>query len=69
MDRLTRALFDNGIEDRQWSTRQEVTQCRLFGTGQMRKNVILCMFKEQLGLGSKYHLLITLMDYSGMARI
>ena len=31
VDRLARALFedglDNGLEDRQWSTRQEVTQC------------------------------------------
>ena len=46
MDRLARALFDDRLEDRQWSTRQEVTRCRLFGASQMRKNVILCMFKE-----------------------
>ena len=50
IDHLARALFDKGLEDKQWSTRQEVTQCRLFGVGQMRKNVILCKFKEQLGL-------------------
>ena len=35
----------------------------------MKKNAILCMFKEQLGLASKYYLLIALINYSGMARI
>ena len=51
---IAKALFDNGLEDRQWSTNREVTRCRLFGACQMKKNVILCMFKEQLGLGPKY---------------
>ena len=60
VDHLARVLFKNGLEDKQRSTGQEVTQCRLFGASQMRKNVILCMFKEQLGLGPKYYLLIAL---------
>ena len=53
-DRLASALFNDGLKHMQWSTRREVTRCKLFGVGQMRKNVILCTFKEQLGLGSKY---------------
>ena len=69
VDCLARALFNDGLEYKQWSTRQEVTHYRLFGASKMRKNVILCMLKEQLGLGSKYYLLIILMDSFGMTHI
>ena len=53
VDRLAKALFDNGMGDREWPTRREITQCVLFGERQIWKNAILCMLKEQLGLGPK----------------
>ena len=46
IDCLAKAMFDDGLEDRQWSTNREVTTYRLFGACQMKKSVILCMFKE-----------------------
>ena len=55
IDCLAKALFGNGFEDKQWSTNWEVTRCKLFGACQMKENVILCIFKEQLGLGSKHY--------------
>ena len=63
------ALFDNGLEDRQWSTNWEVTRYRLFGACQMKKNVILCMFKEWLGLGPKYYQIIALIEPNGWSCI
>ena len=62
IDRLAKALFDDGLEDKHWSTNQEVTRCKLFGACQMKKNVILCMFKEQLGLGPNYYQIIALIE-------
>ena len=65
IDCLAKALFEDGLEDRQWSTSQEVTRYKLFGACQMKKNVILCMFKEHLGLGPKYYQIIALIEPNG----
>ena len=69
IDCLAKALFDNGFEEKQWSTNKEVTRCKLFGVCQMNKNVILCMFKEQLGLGPKYYQIIALIEPYGRSHI
>ena len=69
MDRLAKALSDDKLEDLQWSAKWDVTKYNLFGERQMRKNVILCMFKKQLGLGPKYYLLIALIEPYGRAHI
>ena len=68
-DRLSKALFDDGMGDREWPTRREITRCVLIGERQIRKNAILCMVKEQLGLGPKYYQFIAVMDIFAMARI
>ena len=31
VDRLAKALFDDGMGDREWPTKQEITRCVLFG--------------------------------------
>ena len=62
VDRLAKALFDDGMGDQEWPTKQEITRCVLFGERRIRKNAILCMVKEQLGL-------IIAMDMHAMARI
>ena len=67
VDHLARALFDDGLEDLQWSNKGDVTRCRFFGERQMKKNFILRMFKEQLGLGPDYCLLIALIEPCGAA--
>ena len=69
VDRLAKALFDDGMGDREWPTRREITRCVLFGERQIQKNAILCMVKEQLGLGPKYHQFIATMDIHAMACI
>ena len=46
VDRLAKALFDNGLGDKKWPTKGEVTRCVLFGASQIQKNTTLCMFKE-----------------------
>ena len=55
VDRLSKALFDDGMGDREWPTRREITRCVLIGERRIRKNAILCMVEEQLGLGPKYY--------------
>ena len=69
VDRLAKALFDDGMGDREWPTKQEITRCVLFGERRIWKNAILCMVKEQLGLGPKYYQFIATMDIHAMARI
>ena len=67
--RLAKALFDDGMGDQEWPTKWEITRCVLFGERQIWKNAILCMVKEQLGLGPKYYQIITAMDIFAMSRI
>ena len=69
VDRLAKALFDDGMGDQEWPTKREIIRCVLFGEHQIWKNAILCMVKEQLGLGPKYYQFIATMDIHAMARI
>ena len=69
VDRMAKALFNDGMGDKEWPTRREITRCVLFGERQIWKNAILCMFKEQLGLGPKYYQFMAAMDVFGMSRI
>ena len=69
VDHLAKALFDDGLGDKQWPTKREVTRCILFGASQIQKNTILCMFKEQPGLVPKYYHIISHRDFLGMTRI
>ena len=69
VDRLAKALFNDGLGDKQWPTKRDVTRCVLFGASRIWKNTIFCMFKEQLGLGPKYYHIIAHRDVLGMIRI
>ena len=69
IDRLAKALFDVRLGDKQWPTKQKVTRCILFGASQIWKNTILCIFKEKLGLGTKYYHIIAHRDVLSMTRI
>ena len=70
VDSLAKALFDDGMGDQEWPTKWEITRCVLFGERRIWKNAILCMVKEQLGLGRpKYYEFIAAMDIFAMARI
>ena len=69
VSRLAKALFDNGLKDEEWSTKGNVASCVLFGECQLRKSVILFMFKEQLGLGPNYYHLLTAIEPYGGSRI
>ena len=69
VNRLAKALFDDGLEDKEWRTKWNIVNCGLFGEHQLRKNVILFMIKEQLGLGSKYYQLLTSIESCGRSRI
>ena len=55
VDRLAKALFDDGMGDQEWPTKREIARCVLFGEHRIWKNAILCMVKEKLGLGPKYY--------------
>ena len=65
VNRLGKALFDDGLKDKEWHKKGNVVSCGLFGECQLRKNVILFMFKEQLGLGPKYYQLLTSIEPYG----
>ena len=65
---LAKALFDDGMGDQEWPTKREITRCVLFGERRIWKNAILCMVKEQLGLGPKYYQFAA-MDIFAMAHI
>ena len=66
---LAKALSDDGLEDEYWHTKGNVVSCGLFGERQLRKNFILFMLKEQLGLGPKYYQLLTSIEPYGRSRI
>ena len=55
IEHLTQELFGEEASERVWHTQGQVTQCILFGAQTIRKNVILAMFKERLGMGPKYY--------------
>ena len=55
--------------DEEWRTKGNVASCDLYGERRLRKNVILFMFKEQLGLGPKYYQLLTVVEPYGRSRI
>ena len=65
VNRLARALFDDGLKDEEWQTNGNVANCGLYEEQQLRKNVILFMFKEQLGIGPKYYQLLTSIEAYG----
>ena len=69
VSRLAKALFDDGLKDKEWHTKGNVANCGLFGERRLRKNVILFMFKEQLGLGPNYYQLLTAIEPYGRSRI
>ena len=69
VDQLAKALFNDGMGDREWPTKWEITRCVLFRKRRIQKNAILCMVKEQLGLGPKYYQFIAAMDIHAMAHI
>ena len=66
---LEKALFDDGLEDKEWRIKGNVANCGLFGEHQLRKNVILFMFKEKLGLGPNYYQLLTAIEPYGRSHI
>ena len=41
VNHLAKALFDDGLKDKEWRTKGNVVSCGLFGERQLRKNVIL----------------------------
>ena len=69
VNRLAKALFDDGLKDEEWQTNKNVASCGLYEERRLRKNVILFMFKEQLGIGPKYYQLLTSIEPYGRSRI
>ena len=69
VNHLAKALFYDGLKHKEWRTKGNVASCGLFGERQLRKNVILFMFKEQLGLDPNYCQLLTVIEPYGLSRI
>ena len=69
VNRLTKALFDDGLKDKEWRTNGNVASCGLYEEQRLGKNVILFMFKEQLGIGPKYYQLLISIEPYGRTRI
>ena len=46
VNHLAKALFDDKLKDKEWRTKGNVVSCGLFRESQLRKNIILFMFKE-----------------------
>ena len=54
IDWLVKSLFGNRLSNARrklWTTNGSITQCTLYGKQSLRKNVIIAMFKERIGLG------------------
>ena len=69
VDRLKKVLFDDGLKDKEWHTKGNVANCNLNWERRLRNNVILFMFKEQLGLSPKYYQLLTAIEPYGCSCI
>ena len=64
VDWLVKSLFGNPLSNAKrklWTTDGSITQCTLYGKQSLRKNVIIAMFKERIGLGPDYYEVMTYM--------
>ena len=64
VDWLIKSLFGKRLSNGQrklWTTDGSITQCTLYGKQSLRKNVIIAMFKERIGLGPDYYEVMTYM--------
>ena len=58
VDWLVKSLFGNWLSNAQrklWTIDGSITQCTLYGKQSLRKNIIIAMFKERIGLGPDYY--------------